>query len=113
MPAVTPKKIDAWDTDKSNWQYLSIPKENALGESHATMELNLHRFDAGNTYFVPKEVADTVNERLAVYARSCVRILQPRRDYAAENAVAIGSANSRQSGAGQAVDPSVVTSQAA
>ena len=76
-----------WQTDQKDWVYISIPEENALGEKHDTMGLNTHYFEAGQTYLVPQEVADTLKERLKVYARACVRVLQPKRDYGAEKAV--------------------------
>jgi hypothetical protein len=96
---------DPWKTDKSTWQYVAVPPENALGEVHANMGINKDVFEAGKTYLLPEKMADTLRERLSVYARSQVRILQPKRDSVAENAVAIGSANSRQLGASP-VDPS-------
>lgn len=82
-----------WDTPKDNWEYVAIPQENALGEQHATMGINDKVFEAGKTYHVPPKTAHTLRERLKVYNRSCVRVLQPRRDYDAERAVSIGSAN--------------------
>lgn len=82
-----------WQTDQKDWEYISIPAENALGEKHDTMGLNSHYFEAGKTYLVPPKVAETIKERLAVYAKACVRVLQPRRDYVSEQQVAIGSSS--------------------
>lgn len=99
MPAFVEKSLEQkiaekaaqktdWDTDKKNWEWVTIPRENSLGEKHAEIILNgKHEFTAGNKYLVPPAVADYITERLAIYARACVRILQPRRDYSAENQV--------------------------
>ena len=98
------KMPTAWTTDKKDWVYLTIPEENALGEKHDTMGLNTHYFEAGQTYLVPKEVYDTITERLKVYARACVRVLQPKRDYDAEAKVdKFGTQRSVK-----AVDPTVL-----
>lgn len=96
-------QVDPWTTDKSNWEYVSIPAENALGYPHDTISVNRHEFKAGQTYLIPPEVALDVKDRLKVYARATIRTLQPRRDYAAERQVSIGSAS-----AAVAVDPSTL-----
>lgn len=82
---------------------MSVPAENALGNAHDNISLNRHLFEAGQTYKVPPQVAETVRDRIKVYNRSCVRLLQPRRDYESENAVSIGSAKTVGS---RATDPS-------
>lgn len=101
------KAVDPWETDKTNWEYVSIPEENALGQKHDTIGLHglntSHLFEAGQTYFVPAQVAAYVKDRLKVYNRSVVRILQPNRDVSAERAVSIGSVSG---GSAQSVDPS-------
>lgn len=103
--AALPMQPDVWKSDRSTWEYVAIPAENALGERHASIGLNKDNFEPGKTYMVPAKVAEFLRDRLHVYAKSCVRILQPKRDYAAENAVAVGSANASQIGA-QPVDAS-------
>jgi len=85
-----------WDSDQSTWEYVTIPEENALGERHDSMSINNHVFAPGQTYKVPPKIAETLRDRLKVYARACVRILQPKRDVDAERRVAIGSASSAQ-----------------
>src|SRR5581483_9126986 len=89
-----------WDTDKKTWEYISIPAENALGETHATIRLNDREFTAGETYLVPADVATFVKERMHTYNRSCVRVLQPTRDISAERIV-----NRSGPSAGQFIDP--------
>lgn len=69
-----------WDTEQKNWEYVNIPEEDALGMKHATIRLNTHEFEAGETYLVPPPVAVFIKERLKVYNRQCVRTLQPRRN---------------------------------
>lgn len=95
------KQKTVWSTDQKDWVYISIPDENALGEKHDTMGLNTHYFEAGQTYLVPPEVYQTLKERLSVYAKACVRVLQPKRDYAAEKAV-----NTFGTKGGTPIDPS-------
>jgi hypothetical protein len=73
-----------WDTPKESWENISIPEENALGEPHASIWNNKHEFKAGQTYLVPPAVAGDVRDRLRAYAKSCVRVLQPRRDVKSE-----------------------------
>jgi len=88
------QKIDAkhnaktvWDSPKDTWEYITIPAENAIGETHAPVTNNRHKFEAGNTYLVPPAVAEDVRDRLKVYAKASVRVLQPKRDYDAERKV--------------------------
>jgi hypothetical protein len=93
-----------WDTDKKNWEYISIPAENAIGERHDSVAVNEHVFDAGQTYLVPPAVAASVKERLAVYAKACIRILQPKRDVTSEQQVQLFGRNKTV----QPVDPSTL-----
>jgi hypothetical protein len=99
--------VDPWETDKSTWEYVGVPAENALGEVHATMGNNRHNFQAGKTYLLPQAYAEDLKERLKVYARSCIRILQPKRDMDAVNRVPVGSVGGSQI---YAVEASEVTS---
>jgi hypothetical protein len=110
-PTTLQERIDAkhsaktvWDSPKDRWEYITIPEENPLGEKHASIANNNHVFEAGKTYLVPPEIAEDVKDRLRVYQRACVRVLQPTRDYKAERQVAIGSTNP----GGNAVDPSTI-----
>jgi hypothetical protein len=70
---------DPWLSDQKDWQYVSIPAENNLGYAHDAMVENHRKFEPGKTYLVPALVAETLNERLKVYAKQCIRILQPAR----------------------------------
>lgn len=92
-----------WTTDQKDWVYVTIPEENALGEKHDTMGLNTHYFEAGKTYLVPQEVAAFLKERLSVYAKACIRVLQPKRDISAEKAVELYGTKG-----GRPVEPSVL-----
>jgi len=91
--------VDAWTTDETTWQYVTLPDEDPLGKEFPIVSLNKHVFEAGQTYKVPPQVADYVRERVKVFNRSCVRLLQPNRDLTAERAVAFGSASAAQIGA--------------
>ena len=98
--------VDAWQTDQSTWEYITIPEDNAIGEKHAAIGNNRHTFEAGKTYLVPPAVAMDVRDRLKAYAKSVVRVMRPNVDVAAQHAVAVGSANS--AGA-QPVDATKIT----
>ncbi len=93
MAAKAVQKTD-WESDQSTWEYITIPEENALGEKHDAMSINSHEFFPGKTYKVPPKIAETLRDRLKVYARACVRVLQPKRDVDAERHVAMGSMRS-------------------
>lgn len=86
-----PAPTDAWLSDRETWQYITIPEENPLGEVHATMGMGKHNFEAGKTYLVPPPVAEFLRERLKVYTKSVIRILQPGRDLAALRVVPVGT----------------------
>src|SRR5208337_4489860 len=79
---------NVWKSDQANWEYIAIPATNALGEMHASLSVNEYSFEPGQTYKVPPTVAGTLRERLLVYAKECVRVLQPKRDVASEMLVA-------------------------
>lgn len=68
---------DPWETSQDTWQYVTIPEDNPLGHKFPTIRLNKYNFEPGQTYKVPVPVAATVNDRIKVYNRSCVRLLQP------------------------------------
>lgn len=81
-------------TDPATWEYVTIPKKDLLGYQHADMGLNRMIFRHGETYHLPATIAAFLRDRLEVYARACVRVLQPTRDIEAENAVPAGAARS-------------------
>lgn len=85
-----------YKTDPSTWEFITIPAENALGNRHDDFGLNKIVFKAGETYKVPPQIASYLRERMGEYARACVRVLQPKRDYKAEQAVSVGSARGGQ-----------------
>lgn len=94
--AIKPQtNTDPWKSDQTTWEFVSIPDEDALGYAHPPIGLNAHSFEAGKTYKVPPQVAAFVRERLKAYQRATVRVMSPKRDFAAEQAVAVGSANAR------------------
>lgn len=102
----------AMQSDKTNWEYVTLPEEDALGNPHPPIGLNSETFEAGKTYLLPPAIAAYVKDRLKVYARSAVRVLSPRRDVDAENRVALGSANARAFGHSvQAIDATTIQTQ--
>jgi hypothetical protein len=84
MPTLT-KEVDKrpttipelYATAKEAWQYVTVPDEDPLGKTFPTIRLNKEAFAAGQTYQVPPEIAKYVNDRIKVFNRSCVRLLQP------------------------------------
>lgn len=88
---------DPWQTPKETWQYVTVPDEDPLGHAHPTVSLNKHVFEPGKTYLLPPQVAEYVTDRVRVYARSCVRQLQPNVDLKSLREVAVGTANSTAS----------------
>src|SRR5436309_1844040 len=97
--------IDAWKTAKETWEYVTLPEEDPLGKAFPSISLNKHIFNAGKTYLVPKVVALYVNDRIKVFNKSCVRLLQPNVDMKSLSEVSAGSANAP----GQYVDASQVS----
>jgi hypothetical protein len=90
----TPRTVaEFMATDPTTWEYVTIPKEDALGYDHAAIGLNAYSFKPGHTYHLPKQIADFVRDRLAVYAKATIRVLQPKRDLEALNAVPVGAAS--------------------
>lgn len=59
------------------WQYVTIPTEDPLGKDFPTIRLNKDAFERGQTYKVSPQIAAYVNDRIKVFNRSCVRLLQP------------------------------------
>lgn len=84
---------DPWKSDKETWQYVTVPDEDPLGKKFPNIGLNAHTFSAGETYLVPKEVADYIKDRTKVFNRSCIRLLQPNADMKSIGEVSVGSAS--------------------
>src|ERR1700686_2302752 len=84
--------VDAWDTAKETWEYVTVPEEDALGKEFPRVTLSgphtEHAFEAGQTYHVPAEVAAYVKDRIKVFNRGCVRLIQSNLDTKAQLAVA-------------------------
>jgi hypothetical protein len=64
-------------TPKESWQYVTIPEEDPLGKHFPTIFLNKEAFHAGETYNLPAQIATFVKDRIKIFNRSCVRLLQP------------------------------------
>lgn len=60
--------------DKKDWEYVDIPKVNALNWPYDDIWLNHHKFEAGKKHFVPKEIADSIKERMKAYEYEVLRI---------------------------------------
>lgn len=90
---VVTQPLDAWKTDKETWQYVTLPDEDPLGKSFPNIGLNSHTFKGGETYLVPGQVADYIKDRIKVFNRSCIRLLQPNADMKSIGEVSAGSAN--------------------
>lgn len=88
-----PLQVNAWDTPKETWRYVTVPEEDPLGKGYPNISLNKDVFSAGKTYLVPPQVADYINDRIKVFNRSCVRLLQPNVDLKSIGEVNVGSAN--------------------
>jgi len=73
----TVEGFDPWKTPKETWQYVTLPIEDPLGKPFPTIRLNKEAFERGQTYNLPVQVASYVNDRIKVFNRSCVRLLQP------------------------------------
>ena len=103
VPKASTEWVDPWKTDKSNWEYVSIPSENAIGEVHANLSISgphqYHLFEAGKTYLVPPIVATTLRERLRAYMQSRIRVYSPTRDMKSVNEQARMGVGSAQLGA--------------
>lgn len=91
--------------DKASWVFVTVPVEDAIGNAHHDLWLNKDCYKAGQAHLVPPDVAVTLNERLRVNAKAAVRVLQPRRDMEAVNAVGIGSVAGHGA---MAVDPNTI-----
>lgn len=89
---------DVWASPQETWEFVTVPDEDPLGKGFPDISLNKHVFSAGQSYTVPAQVAAYVKDRIKVFNRSCVRLLQPNRDIAAENAVYFGSKTASQVG---------------
>jgi|ERR1700722_3301534 len=70
---------EAFASDKTNWEYVNIPEEDALGNPHPGITLNFQKFGPGS-HLLPPIVAAHVKERLKVVESESRRILLPRQD---------------------------------
>lgn len=98
LDAVRPAPMDAWDTPKETWQFVTIPEEDSLGGPFPRISLNKEYFEAGKTYQVPAQIASYVLDRIKVHNRASVRLLQPNVDMKAigdinnsPNAIVLGN----------------------
>ncbi len=83
---------NAWDTPRETWEYVTVPEEDALGKTFPRVTLSgphtEHAFEAGQTYHIPSQVAEYVKDRIKVFNRGCVRLIQSNLDTKAQLAVA-------------------------
>jgi hypothetical protein len=68
---------ELYGTPKETWQFVTIPEEDPLGKPFPTIHLNKEAFVKGETYNLPAQIASFVKDRIKVFNRSCVRLLQP------------------------------------
>jgi hypothetical protein len=86
--AVPATQIDPWSTDKSTWEYISIPAKELTGRSHPKMSINRHEFFAGKKYHVPPQIARELESMLERHAKQTRRVLSNDIDLEALIAVA-------------------------
>jgi hypothetical protein len=70
---------EAMRSDKADWEFVTIPKEDAIGNPHCGVGLNQEHWGPG-THQVPPVIAEFINARLAILDRQTRRILLPRQD---------------------------------
>lgn len=93
-----PKPVDVWETPQETWEFVTLPDEDPLGKGFPTISLNKDTFEPGKKYLVPPQVASYINERIKVFNRSCVRLLQPNADMKSIGEVNVGSAHTNVAG---------------
>jgi len=71
---------------KATHRYVTIPDTDLFDMPHTPIVINGTPYGPG-THYLESELAGTVEERLRVHTRANVRILQPKRDFDAENIV--------------------------
>lgn len=72
--------------EKAAKRYVTIPDTDLFDMPHQPVIINGIPYGPG-THLLEAELAGTVEERLKAYTQSNVRILQPRRDFSAEQTV--------------------------
>jgi hypothetical protein len=82
---------DPWKSPKETWQYVTVPDVDLTDRKYPSIWLNKIEFQPGETYHIPPAVAEFVTGRIKAYNRSVTRLFSPTRDYAAENAVSVGT----------------------
>ena len=68
---------ELFGTPKETWQYVTIPEEDPLGKPFPTIYLNKEAFERGQSYNLPPQIATYVKDRIKIFNKSCVRLLQP------------------------------------
>lgn len=67
-------------SDRSNWEYVSIPEYDIFDKPHQGAAINLQRFTRGKTYFMPPDWAGELRSILAKMNKADIRILQSSPD---------------------------------
>jgi hypothetical protein len=65
---------------EGDFVYVTIPERDVLDWPYPTVQLNRMKFEPGKTYKCPAEVGREVQERMDMYNKATVRLLQPKSD---------------------------------
>lgn len=70
-------------------EYVTIPAKDLFDAAFPDIWHNRTKYEAGKTHLVPVEVAKDLKERLNIFAAQQIRILQPKKDTKAIDAVSL------------------------
>jgi len=66
-------------------QYVEIPERDSLDFPFPTVRINHMEFLPGQTYELEEPLASTIKERVRVWLRQTLRLMQPAKDVESEN----------------------------
>jgi hypothetical protein len=66
--------------DKSKWEWVTFPEVDVFDKPHQAASINDLKFERGNRYFVPPEVADELRRIIKTAEKADRRILQGSPD---------------------------------
>lgn len=79
-------KIDMPELEvkKSSKTFVTVPEHDIFDKPFATLRLGPHVFEAGVTYELEEPLATTLKERIRVWEKANIRLLQPKKDDVSE-----------------------------
>jgi hypothetical protein len=95
MPKVDVASVTSGSKEVRGKRWVRVPEKDLFDFPHPTIRVNLTAYEPGEEYFLDADVADWVENRIAMKRSADIRVMRPNKDIESEQIMNRFGAGSR------------------